>query len=69
MVIDGNLLVVWLGLGNIDKVLYYLERAMGKRASSANFFINFPPMKEIKNDPRAMKKIEDLRRSAVDVKS
>lgn len=60
IVVDGDLVVVWMGLGNMDKVLYYMERAMGKRASAVNFFINFPPMKGIKDDPRAKKMIEDL---------
>ena len=68
IIIDGDLLVVWMGLGNMDKVLYYMERSMGKRASAVNFFINFPPMKGIKDDPRAMKLIEDLRRSGANVK-
>jgi len=69
VVIDGDLLVVWMGLGNMDKVLYYMERSLGKRASAVNFFLNFPPMKGIKDDPRAMKLIEDLRRSGVDAKT
>ena len=69
VVVDGDLLVVWMGLGNMDKVLYYMERAMGKRASAVNFFLNFPPMKEIKNDPRAMKMIENLRRSGTGAKT
>jgi hypothetical protein len=69
VVVDGDLLVVWMGLGDMDKVLTHMEKAMGKRASAVNFFINFPPMKGIKNDPRAMKMIEDLRRSGSDVKS
>ena len=68
VVVDGDLLVVWMGLGNMDKVLYYMERSMGKRASAVNFFLNFPPMKGVKEDPRAMKLIEDLRRSGADAK-
>lgn len=67
VILDGDLLVVWMGLEDMDKVLYYMERAMGKRASAVNFFINFPPMKGIKDDPRAMKLIEDLRKSGADV--
>ena len=59
VILDGDLLMVWMGLGDMDKVLYYMERAMGKRTSAVNFFINFPPMKGIKEDPRAMKLIEE----------
>jgi hypothetical protein len=58
---------VWWGLGNIDKVLYYMDRAMSKRASAVNFFINFPPMRGIKDDPRAKKMIEDLMKTVVRV--
>lgn len=68
VVIDGDFLVVWLGMGNMDKVLSYMEKAMGKRASAVNFFINFPPMRQIKEDPRAMKMIEELRIPAVGLK-
>jgi len=67
IVIDGDLVVVWWGLGNMDKVLYYMERAIGKRASAMNFFINFPPMKGIKDDPRAMKLIREANKSVVRV--
>jgi len=59
--------VVWWGLGNMDKVLYYMERAIGKRASAMNFFINFPPMKGIKDDPRAMKLISEANKPVVRV--
>ena len=69
VVVDGDLLVVWMGLGDMDKVLYYMEKSMGKRASAVNFFLNFPPMKGIKNDPRAMKLIEDIRRSVTGAKA
>ena len=47
VVVDGDLLVVWMGLGNMDKVLYYMEKAMDKATSAVNFFLNFPPMKGI----------------------
>ena len=67
IVIDGDLVVVWWGLGNMDKVLYYMERAIGKRASAMNSFINFPPMKGIKDDPRAMKLIREANKSVVRV--
>jgi adenylate cyclase len=63
VVVVGDLLVVWMGLGNMDKVLYYMEKGMDKRSSAVNFFLNFPPMKGIKDDPRSMKLIEELRRS------
>jgi hypothetical protein len=60
VVVDGDLLVVWWGLGNIDKVLYYMEKSIGKKASAVNFFLNFPAMKGITKEPRVMKLIEDL---------
>lgn len=58
VVVDGDLLVVWWGLGNIDKVLYYMEKGIGKSASTVNFFLNYPPMRGIADDPRVMKLIE-----------
>jgi adenylate cyclase len=69
IIIDGDLLMVWWGLGNMDKVLYYMEKSIGKRASAVNFFLNFPPMKGIKEDPEAIKLIEKLRRYAVVAKT
>ncbi len=69
VVVVGDLLVVWMGLGDMDKVLYYMEKGMDKRSSSVNFFLNFPPMKGIKNDPRAMKLIGQLRGSGSGTKA
>ncbi|HEX6847383.1 MAG TPA: guanylate cyclase, partial [Chitinophagaceae bacterium] len=61
IIIDGDLLVVWLGINNMDKVLYYMERAADKRESTVNFFLAFPPMKRLANDPRAKKLIDSIR--------
>lgn len=52
VIVDGDLLVVWWGLGNMDKVVYYFEKSIAKRASAVSFFLKYPPMKGIEDDPR-----------------
>ena len=58
VVIDGDILGVWWALGNKDKVLYYLEKCLEKRMGPVNFFLMYPPMKGLTDDPRAAKLIE-----------
>src|SRR5687767_6658313 len=69
IIIDGDLLVVWWGMGNMDKVLFYMEKSIGQRASAINFFLSFPAMKGIAKDPRTHKLIEKLKRSGVDIRT
>jgi hypothetical protein len=58
VVVDGDLLGVWWALGNKDKTLYYLERCVNKKMGPVAFFLAYPPMKGIADDPRAMELIE-----------
>ena len=63
VVVDGDLLGVWWALGDMDKVLYYLEKSVTKRMGPVTFFLTYPPMRGIADDPRALKLIEDARQS------
>jgi adenylate cyclase len=63
VVVDGDLLVIWWALGNMDKVLYYFEKSIGKRISAVNFFLNYPPVRGIGDDPRIKKLLEDARKA------
>lgn len=62
VVVDGDLLVIWWALGNMDKVLYYFEKSVGKRISAVNFFLNYPPVRGIGDDPRVKKILESARK-------
>jgi len=63
VIVDGDLLGVWFALGDKDKVLYYLEKCIERRMGPVNFFLLYPPMKGIADDPRAMRLIEEAQRS------
>ena len=64
VMVDGDLLVVWWALGNIDKVIFYFERGMAKRISAINYFLNYPPVRGMIDHPRIKKIVEDARQSA-----
>jgi adenylate cyclase len=51
-VVDGDLAAVWLGLGDLDKVFYYLNECIDKRMGPVACFIEYPPYKIVKADPR-----------------
>jgi len=63
VVVDGDLLGVWWALGNKEKTLYYLERCINKKMGPVAFFLAYPPMKGITDDPRAMELIEAAQKS------
>jgi len=63
VVVDGDLLVIWWALGNIDKVIYYFEKSVAKRISSVNYFLNYPPVRGMTDDPRIKKLLDDARQS------
>jgi adenylate cyclase len=58
VVIDADISAVWLGLGNYDKTFYHLHQCIDKRMGPVRYFIEYPPYKEIKKDPR----FEDLKK-------
>lgn len=51
-VVDGDLAAVWLGIGDIDKVFYYLNECIDKRMGPVACFIEYPPYKVVKEDAR-----------------
>jgi adenylate cyclase len=51
-VVDGDLAAVWLGIGDIDKTYYYLNECIDKRMGPVACFIEYPPYKVVKEDPR-----------------
>ena len=51
-VIDGDLAGVWFGLGDYDKTFYYLNQCIDKRMGPVSYFLEYPPFKELKKDPR-----------------
>jgi adenylate cyclase len=51
-VVDGDLAAVWLGIGDIDKVFSYLNECIDKRMGPVACFIEYPPYKVVKADPR-----------------
>jgi len=51
-VIDTDLVAVWLAVGNFDKVFYHIRQCIEKRTLPINFFIQYPPFKVLRNDPR-----------------
>ena len=60
-VVDGDLVAVWLAVGNIDKVFYHIRQCIEKRTAPINFFLQYPAFKELRNDPR----YEELTRYAI----
>lgn len=51
-VVDGDLVAVWLAVGNFDKVFYHIRQCIEKRTAPINFFLQYPPFKVLKEDPR-----------------
>ena len=51
-VIDGDLAGVWFSLGDWDKTFYYLNQCIDKRIGPVSYFLEYPPYKEFKKDPR-----------------
>jgi TolB-like protein/tetratricopeptide (TPR) repeat protein len=51
-VIDSDLAGVWLSIGNLDKTFYYINQCIDKRMGPVSYFLEYPPYKELKTDPR-----------------
>ncbi|OQP47870.1 guanylate cyclase [Niastella yeongjuensis] len=51
-VIDGDFAAIYLALGNLDKTFYYLNLCIDKRLGPVACFIEYPPYKTVKADPR-----------------
>jgi adenylate cyclase len=67
VVVDGDLLVIWWAMGNMDKVIYYFEKSVARRSSAVLFFLNYPPVRGLAEDPGIKKILEESR--AMDVKA
>ncbi|MEJ1241953.1 adenylate/guanylate cyclase domain-containing protein [Chryseolinea sp. T2] len=50
--IDADLLTIWLGLGDVDKVIYYIEQCVEKRMAPIIYYIQYPFFKSVRDDPR-----------------
>jgi hypothetical protein len=50
--LQGDLAAVWLGIGNMDKTFDYLNECIDKRMGPVACFIEYPPYKTLKQDPR-----------------
>jgi adenylate cyclase len=61
VVVDGDLLMIWWALGNIDKAIPYFENSVSKRLSAVNFFLHYPPVRGMADNPRIKKILEDAR--------
>ena len=64
VVVDGDLLIIWWALGDMDKVIYYFEKGISKRLSAINYFLNYPPVRGLMDHPKIRKIVEDARQSA-----
>jgi len=51
-VIDIDLVVAWLGIGDLDKTFYYLNQCIDKKVGPISYFLEYPALREIKEDPR-----------------
>jgi adenylate cyclase len=59
-VVEADLVGIWFALGDYDKVFYHIEKAIEKRTAPVAFFLEYPPFKKLKSDPR----FEEMRRKA-----
>jgi adenylate cyclase len=51
-VIDADIAAVWYGLGDYDKVFYYLNQCIDKKMGPVSYYLEYPVYKGIKSDPR-----------------
>jgi TolB-like protein/Tfp pilus assembly protein PilF len=63
VLVDGDLLIVWWALGNMDKVVYYFGKSVGKQTSAVNFFLNYPPVRGMADYPGIKNLLEEASKS------
>jgi tetratricopeptide (TPR) repeat protein len=51
-VIDMDLAVAWMGLGDLEKLFYYVNQCIDKRIGPLSYFLEYPGFDGIKNDLR-----------------
>lgn len=64
-VLDADMAAIWLGLGDFDKVFYHINQCIDKRMGPVSYFLEYPPYKVLKSDPR----FAELKRKAGIVQS
>jgi len=52
VVLDADIAAVWLGLGDYNRTFHYLNKCIDKRMGPVVYFIEYPPYKPLKKDPR-----------------
>ncbi|AYB31227.1 adenylate/guanylate cyclase domain-containing protein [Chryseolinea soli] len=52
VVLDADFVGVWFALGNLEKVFYYIEQCVAKRAVPVNLFLQYPVFRGLAGDPR-----------------
>jgi TolB-like protein/Tfp pilus assembly protein PilF len=57
-VIDTDLVGAYYALGDYDKVFYHLHKSIERRMGPVAFFLEYPPFKKLKSDPR----LEEVRK-------
>ena len=55
---DGDLLMVWWALGDREKVFQYLSNGFNKGLNTLYYYLEYPMMIGIKEDPRVMELIQ-----------
>ena len=51
-VVHADLVGIWFALEDYDKAFYHIEKAIEKRTAPVTFFLEYPPFKKLKTDPR-----------------
>jgi adenylate cyclase len=51
-IIDTDLVGIYCALEDYDKVFFHLDKAIEKRMGPIGFFLEYPPFKKLKKDPR-----------------
>ena len=60
-VIDGDLMIVWWGLRDFDKVYYYMQRCIGEQMGPFNYVLELPMMNGVEEDPRIKAMLDKVR--------
>lgn len=51
-VVDIDLAFAWLGLGDLDKTFYHLNRCIDKKLGPVSYILEYPLFEVLKSDPR-----------------
>ena len=56
---DGDLFMVWWGLGDREKVFHYVSNCINKGLNSIYYYLEHPSMIGIKEDPRIIELLQN----------